>query len=318
MHTGRVRSTDIRGVDELAKKDGHVEGDGEPLFIRVENALRRQAAGSNGWKATEPPKEPISVSPPQEGELLAVEEDEFFTPNQVVQHTDSKGTPEKGSYDIKTHGNGIISAKVRGDEDPRLLYPSPALGMWVSSVSKKFDSGCSKTAHQMDLAFTHRSRFRDKAVGDFTSIAFGLEDLHDAEEDLQLHRSTASLPGTRLIDLETQLMRPFTSPASNGSPLFMTSQSLDGHLTPRGEKLISVNDSTDLSHNLESWMSLLPEALQHLPLNYLYIPGEIYARLFRRHISIGEHNRAVRQRFLTFYLNLSLDIFYLSIFKPFS
>lgn len=278
-------STSSRGQDELAKKDGHEsKDDGEPLFVKVGDGFHHQAAEDNGSKAAGPPIRPISVSSLQGGTGLAVEENGFFPLCRAAQHIKPTGKQENCYCHIKTHCDGIPPVKERRDGDLPLIHPLTNLGIWVcedrhrrpiSNASKKLDSESNKTARQVEQAFTHSfHNSRDNGPGDFTSINFRLEDFDDAKEDLEIHRSTLSLPSTRVIDLEAEQLRPLTPPL-NGCSLFMTSQSLGVHLTPYGEQMVLNSDSfTDLSYNLESWMSLLPDVLQHLPLNYLYIPGE--------------------------------------------
>lgn len=280
----KAASTESGGLDGLAKKDGLAGGGGEPLFIRVEDALRHQAAGTKGWKGAGPTTESISVSPSQGGRRLFIEENGIFPFCRTIQNVNSRETQDNCNCHIKTHCDGIAAVKKRGG-GVQLVHPLTDLGVWVSdnghrrpisSASKKFVTQSYNTAHQVDLALIHSFRkVSNISAGDFTSITFGLEDLDDAEEDLQIQRSTLSLPGTRVVDLDAKTLRPFTSPALSGNSLFVTSQSLCGPLTPRLEEIVLDSDSVlDLSHNLESWMSLLPEPLQHLPLNYLYIPGE--------------------------------------------
>lgn len=281
----KAASTESRGLDGLAKKDGLAGGGGEPLFIRVEDALRHQAAGTNGWKAAGPTTESISVSPSQGGRRLFIEENGVFPLCRATQNVNSRETLDNCNCHIKTNSDGIAAVKEKRGGGVHLVHPLTDLGVWVSedghrrpisSASKKFVTQSHNTARQVDLALTHSFRKASNIdAGDFTSITFGLEDLDDAEDILQIQRSTLSLPGTRLVDLDAQTLRPFTSPSLNGNSLFVTSQSLCGPLTPRFEEVVLDSDSfVDLSHNLESWMSLLPEPLQHLPLNYLYIPGE--------------------------------------------
>lgn len=280
----KAASTESGGLDGHAKKDGLAGGGGEPLFIRVEDALRHQAAGTNGWKAAGPTTESISVSPSQGGRRLFIEENGVFPLCQATQNVNSRETQDNCNCHIKTHCDEIAAVKKRGG-GVHLVHPLTDLGVWVSedghrrpisSVSKINVTKSHNTARQGDLALTHSFRKASNiGAGDFTSITFGLEDLDDVEEDLQIQRSTLSLPGTRVVDLDAQTLRPFTSPAFSVNSLFVTSQSLYGPLTPRLKEIVLDSDSfVDLSHNLESWMSLLPEPLQHLPLNYLYIPGE--------------------------------------------
>lgn len=281
----KAASTESGGLDGLTKKDDLAGGGGEPLFIRVEDALRQQADGTNGWKAAGPTTESISVSPSQGGRRLFIEENGVFPLCRGTQYVNSKELLDNYNCHTKTRSDGIIAAKEKRGGGVHLVHPLTGLGVWVSedghrrpisSASKRIVTSSHNTARQVDLALTHSFR-KDSNVGagDFTSITFGLEDLDDAEEDLQIQRSTLSLPDTRSVDLDEQTLRPFTSPALSGNSIFVTSQSLCGPLTPRLKEIVLDSESVvDLSHNLESWMSLLPEPLQHLPLNYLYIPGE--------------------------------------------
>lgn len=266
-------STDSQDLDGLAKKDGLAKGDGEPLFVRVENVLRHQAPGGDEWKVAGPPAGSISDSAQKEERLLAVEND-FYPLFRFARHGKLRGKQERCCYHSKTQYDIISTAKEKGAENLPQVHPLTKLGVCVcddghkiqdSRTNKKFVKEVNKAARHVDLRLTHSfPDSRDEAA----------KDLDDAEKYHKIHRSTLSLPSTRVSDSEGQLLGPLSS-AHSGNSLFMTSQSLDVHLTPYGEKMVLSNgSSTDLSQNLESWMSLLPEALQHLPLNYLYIPGE--------------------------------------------
>lgn len=273
-------SSETRGLDGLAKKDDLTRGGGEPLFIRVEDALRHQADRSNEWKAAGPPSGSISVWPTQRGRCPVLGENGVFPLRPAEQDAKSKKQNNCNCH-VKTHCGGLAAVKGRGTGSLPLVHPLTNFGIWVCEdghgrsipcANKKCVTESNKAARQVDLALTHSFHNSDLAPGDFTSITFSLEDFDDAE----IHRSTLSLPSTRTIDLDAQILRPLTSPASSGNSLFVTSQPLGSRLGPRDEQILLDSDSlVDLSHNLESWMSHLPEALQHLPLNYLYIPGEI-------------------------------------------
>ena len=251
----------------LTKHDSPTrKGGGDPLIIKVEDTFHRQVAEDSEKKLTGPlvswSKRSTSASELQEVRRCDTRQGGCFPFLWGARDVKSKETHENGHSLPKTQIAAITDVE----------NPITDVAMRVSR--EEVTRPTSNNDRQVDLAFTHSFRNNhNKAVGDFTSVTFEPEDFIDIEENDEIRISTLSLPNTEEADLTVQVLRPYTS-VSKVNSLFVTSNSLGLHLPPLGEQ-VSLNGEylTDLNHNLESWMSRLPRALQQLPLNHLYIPG---------------------------------------------
>ncbi|KAK8402590.1 hypothetical protein O3P69_000759 [Scylla paramamosain] len=266
------QSGDLKGLashDSLTRKEG-----GEPLFFRIEDALRRQAAEGSGKELTGPlvsrSDRPASVSTFEGVKDCGTKQRRCFPFPWKAREVKSKESQENGHPRPKTHfaatptlenPSNDLSMQVSGEGRKR---PTSNIGAWLVSESNDI---C-----QLDLTLAHNARSNhDKAVGDFTSVTFELEDFSDIEENNEIPGSALSLPNTQEADTKLQEARPFISKEDS---LFVTSHSLGHHLPPLEKQVVLDSEIiTNSSLNLESWMSRLPRVLQQLPLNHLYIPG---------------------------------------------
>ncbi|KAG0711125.1 PI-PLC X domain-containing protein 3 [Chionoecetes opilio] len=250
--------------------------EGEPLFIRVADTLCHQAIEESGKDLAGPlvsgSKTLTSASGPQEVRRCDTTQQGCFPFLRGVCKERSKKTQMNGSPHPKTPSAGVLAIE-NISSDVAMRMSGEGRINTTSSISTRSVSK-SNEVRQVDFAFTRTSRdHHDKAVGDFTSITFELEDLSDAEESNEIFKNTLSLPNSQEADFKFQVLRPFTS-ATKGNPLSVTPPSLGRHLAPLGKQVTFDGGTlTDLSHNPESWMSLLPTPLQRLPLNHLYIPA---------------------------------------------
>lgn len=268
------QSGDLKGLashDKLTRKEG-----GEPLFFKVEDALRRQAAEGSGKELTGPlvsrSDRPASVSTFEGVNDCGTKQRRCFPFPWKAREVKSKESQENGHSHPKTHSaatpalenpSNNLSMQVSGEGRNR---PTSNIGAWVVSESNDI---C-----QPDLTVAHNVRNNhDKVVGDFTSVTFELEDFSDAEENNEIPGSEVSLPNE--ADTKPQEAWPFTCPSSKGDSLFVTPYSLRHHLPPLEKQVVLDGEILRNSNlNLESWMSHLPRVLQQLPLNHLYIPGK--------------------------------------------
>ncbi|MPC36025.1 hypothetical protein E2C01_029469 [Portunus trituberculatus] len=269
------QSGDLKGLashDSLTRKEG-----GEPLFFKVEDALRRQAAEESGKELTgslvSRSDRPASVSTFEGVKDCGTKQRRCFPFPWKAREVKSKESQENGHPRHKTHfaatpalenPSNNLSMQVSGEGRKR---PTSNIGAWFVSESNDI---C-----QPDLTLAHNVRSNhDKAVGDFTSVTFELEDLSDIEENNGIPSSVLSLP--KEADTKLQEERPFTCSSSKEDSLFVTSHSLGHHLPPLEKQVVLDGEILRSSSlNLESWMSHLPRVLQQLPLNHLYIPGKV-------------------------------------------